>query len=276
MTGEDIQAMLFGTVEAPGTPADDDPGQQALRLCALNVNSAGTDRAQPLLEWLTGTRCNVLVLTELRPSDGGRLILAGLEADGFHVARTAGWQDSQYMAVVASRGFETAPVTPAPFDPRVAAVDLAAAGPQPVRVVGVYAPTNGMTAESSLRRRGFQGQFLDYLAAITRPAMCVTGDLNVVEPGHRPPLEGFEDHDYAFYARLTQSSGLCDAYRHLNPDGTDHSWASDRLGGQRLDHALVSPAAGTIRECRYDHAPRTRRLTDHAALIITVGPDAGK
>jgi len=82
MTGDDMQGMLFGTVEAPGTPAGDDPGQQALRVCALNVNSVGTDRAQPLLQWLTGTRCNVLVLTELRPSDGGRLILAGLEADG--------------------------------------------------------------------------------------------------------------------------------------------------------------------------------------------------
>ena len=113
------------------------------------------------------------------------------------------------------------------------------------------------------------------LAAISWPTMCVAGDLNVVEPGHRPPLEGFEDHDYAFYARLTQS-GLDDAYRYLNPDGTDHSWASDRFGGQRLDHALISPATGTIRECRYDHAPRTRRLTDHAALVITVGPDAGK
>jgi exonuclease III len=179
------------------------------------------------------------------------------------------------MAVVASRGFETALVTPAPFDPRVAAVDLAAAGRPSVRVVGVYAPTNGISAESSLRRRGFQGQFLDYLAAITRPEMCVAGDLNVVEPGHRPPLEGFEDHDYAFYTRLTQS-GLDDAYRSLNPDGTDHSWASDRFGGQRLDHALISPATGTIRECRYDHAPRSRRLTDHAALLVTVGPDASQ
>jgi hypothetical protein len=29
-------------------------------------------------------------------------------------------------------------------------------------MVGVYAPTNGMTADSSLRRRAFQEQFLDY------------------------------------------------------------------------------------------------------------------
>jgi hypothetical protein len=106
------------------------------------------------------------------------------------------------------------------------------------------------------------------------PAALYAGDLSVVEPGHRPHLQGFEDHDYAFYTRLTQS-GLYDAYRQLNPDGTDHSWASDRFGGQRLDHALISPATGTIRECRYDHAPHTRRLTDHAALLITVGPDAG-
>lgn len=90
MTGEDMQGMLLGAIETPGTPDGDDPAQQDLRVCALNVNSAGTDRAQPLLEWLTGTRCNVLVLTEMRPSDGGRLILAGLEADGFHVALTAG------------------------------------------------------------------------------------------------------------------------------------------------------------------------------------------
>lgn len=273
MTGEDVQGMLFGALGVHDEPAGDAPAQDELRICALNINSAGTDRAQPLLEWLIGTRCNVLVLTEMRPGDGGRLILAGLEAEGFHVARTPGPQDSRYMSIVASRGFEPSPVTPAPFDPRVAAVDLITTGQPPVRVVGVYAPTNGMTAESSLRRRGFQDQFLGYLAAITSPAMCVTGDLNVVEPGHQPPLQGFEDHDYAFYTRLTQS-GLRDAYRALNPGGTDHSWKSDRLGGQRLDHALISPAAGTIRECRYDQSPRTCRLTDHAALLITVGPDA--
>jgi len=51
---------------------------------------------------------------------------------------------------------------------------------------------------------------------------------------------------------------------------------SPRFGSQRLDHAMTSPEAGTIRECRYDHAPRTRKLTDHAALMITVDFDAGR
>ena len=87
---------------------------------------------------------------------------------------TTGWQASRHVAVVATRGFEVRPVDPAPFDPRVVSVDLAAEGTrkQPVRMVGVYAPTNGMTADSSLRRRAFQEQFLDYLTAISIQALC--------------------------------------------------------------------------------------------------------
>jgi exodeoxyribonuclease-3 len=154
---------------------------------------------------------------------------------------------SRHITVVATRGFDASPVDPAPFDPRVVCVDLAAEE-RPIRVVGVYAPRNGMTADSSLRRRAFQDQFMDYLAAICRPALCVAGDLNVIEPGHQPPLPGFEVHDYAFYTRLT-GLGLRDDYRSHSPDGGDHSWFSPRFGSQR------------------------QKLTDHAALLLTVSLD---
>ena len=270
-----LQGMLFGAISAcPDNSADAGRVQGELRICALNVHSAGPGRAQALLEWMLATGCNVLILSEMHPGDGGRLMLTGLEAEGFDVSCTAGWQASRHMAVVATRGLDASPVDPAPFDPRVVAVDLVAEE-QPVRVVGVYAPTNGMTADSSLRRRAFQDQFLDYLAAICRPALCVAGDLNVIEPGHQPPLPGFEEHDYAFYTRLA-AFGLLDAYRSHSPDGGDHSWFSPQFGSQRLDHAMVTPAVGTIRQCRYDHAPRGQKLTDHAALLLTVSLDASR
>ena len=269
-----LQGMLFGAISTgPGNAADAGHAQGELRICALNVHSAGPGRAQPLLEWTLATGCNVLILSEVKPGDGGRLMLTGLEAEGFHVTCTAGWQASRHMAMVATRAPDASPVDPAPFDPRVVAVDLVA-GDQPVRVVGVYAPTNGMTTDSSLRRRAFQDQFVDYLAAMRHPALCVAGDLNVIEPGHRPPLPGFEEHDYAFYTRLT-GLGLRDAYRSHNPDGSDHSWFSPQFGSQRLDHAMISPAVGTIRQCRYDQAPRSQKLTDHAALFLTVSREAG-
>jgi exodeoxyribonuclease-3 len=127
-----------------------------------------------------------------------------------------------------------------------------------------------MSAESSARRREFQSRLLDYLATIAHPALCVVGDLNVVEPNHHPRLPAFEEHDYAFYTGLL-SLGLHDAYRELNPAGGDHSWINPRFGSQRLDHTLVSVAAGEIRTCAYDHTTRADELSDHAALLTTIG-----
>ncbi|MGH3885482.1 MAG: hypothetical protein ACRDSZ_02760 [Pseudonocardiaceae bacterium] len=133
-----------------------------------------------------------------------------------------------------------------------------------------HGPTNGMTAENSARRREFQSRLLDYLATINHPALCVVGDLNVVEPNHQPRLPAFEEHDYAFYTGLL-ALGLRDAYRELNPAGGDHSWINPRFGSQRLDHTLVSVGAGEIRTCAYDHTTRADKLSDHAALLTTIG-----
>lgn len=268
MNDDAWQGMLFGTTSAGEETTADGPIDE-LRLCALNVNSPKPGRAQRIVNWLVTTKSNTLVLTEMQPSEGGRHILACLQAEGFSTTCTPGWTGSRYLAVVATRGVDAAPVEPAGFDPRIAAVDLTTDG-KTVRIVGVYGYTNGMTAESSHRRRGFQGRLLDYLAEINNPALCVVGDLNVVEPDHRPRLPAFEDHDYAFYTGLL-ALGLRDAYRELNPFGGDHSWINPRFGGQRLDHTLVSVGAGVIRTCTYDHSTRSNGLSDHAALLTTIG-----
>ncbi len=263
-----FQGMLFGATSAVDETIEDGPVDE-LRLCALNVNSPNPSRAQRIVNWLLATKSNTLVLTEMQPSEGGRHILACLQAEGFTTTCTSGWKDSRYLAAVATRGIDTTPVQPAGFDPRIVTVDLTT-GDATVRVVGVYGPTNGMTAESSHRRREFQTRLLDYLAAIDHPALCVVGDLNVVEPDHQPRLPAFEEHDYAFYNGLL-ALGLRDAYRELNPTDNDHSWINPRFGSQRLDHALVSAAAGEIRTCAYDHTTRADKLSDHAALLTTIG-----
>ena len=100
--------------------------------------------------------------------------------------------------------------------------------------------------------------------------MCVTGDLNVVEPDHTPHIPAFEDHDYAFYTGLL-ALGVRDAFRELNPNGSEHSWFNPRFGSQRLDHSMVSPGAGELRACSFDHSTRAGDLSDHAALITTIG-----
>lgn len=266
---EPLQGMLFGTTSAE--PTQTDAQEHELRLCALNVNNPNLRRAARIIDWLLATTSNTLVLSEMHPSEGGRHILSCLEAEGYTTTCTPGWQDSRYFAVVATRGTTTSPVQPPGFDPRIAAVDLTTPNHGVVRVVGIYGPTNGMTTKSSTQRRAFQRQLIDYLTTIRHDAMCVAGDLNVIEPDHRPRLPAYQDHDYAFYTALLDL-GLHDAYRLVKPDGGDHSWISPRLGNQRLDHALVSPSVGEVRTCAYDHTTRSLKLSDHAALLATITP----
>lgn len=263
-----LQGMLFGAISTGDETVQEGPVEE-LRVCALNVNSPDPARAQRIVNWLLATKSNTLVLTEMQSTEGGRHILACLQAEGFTTTCTPGWADTRYFTAIATRGVQTTPVQPAGFDPRITAVDLSSDAIT-VRLVGIYGLTNGMTADSSHRRREFQHRLLNYLTEINRPALCVAGDLNVVEPGHQPHLPAFEDHDYAVYTGLL-ALGLRDAYRELNPSGSDHSWINHRFGSQRLDHSFVSVKAGQIRACAYDHTTRRDDLSDHAALLTTIG-----
>lgn len=270
MTDDALQGMLFGATSTEAETTEHHPAGPVdeLRVCALNVNSPNPSRAQRIVNWLLATKSNTLVLTEMQPSEGGRHILACLHAEGFTTTCTPGWKDTRYFAAIATRGVNATPVQPAGFDPRITTADIST-DVSTVRLVGIYGPTNGMTADSSHRRREFQQRLLHYLAQINTSALCVAGDLNVVEPDHQPHLPAFEDHDYAFYTGLL-ALGLRDAYRELNPSGGDHSWINPRFGSQRLDHSLIGAGAGQIQACTYDHTTRSDDLSDHAALLTTI------
>lgn len=254
--------MLFGLGDEA---VDPELAAQQIMLCALNVQSPNEQRAGELARWLTGTGANLLVLTELRSDGGGPRLIAELEASGYDLSMASDWQHAKYFTAVASRGFEVEPVNPPWPEPRVVAVDLRVEH-QVHRILGVYAPTNGMTEESSRHRQRFQTDLIDYLqSSLGASPVLLTGDLNVLERDHRPPNEFFLEHDYVFYEAL--AGLLVDGYRQMPRGDQDHSWISDRFGAQRLDHLFVSAhAARRLDSVSYDHDPRTKRLSDHAAL----------
>jgi exodeoxyribonuclease-3 len=102
--------------------------------------------------------------------------------------------------------------------------------------------------------------------------VIVAGDLNVVEPGHIPHHPVFGDWEYDFY-RSFAGTGMTDAYRALHPHTTGHSWFGRSGHGYRFGHAFVTTQHATmIRSCGYLHTPRQHRLTDHAAMTLTLAP----
>ncbi len=64
--------------------------------------------------------------------------------------------------------------------------------------------------------------------------------------------------------------GLVDLWRSHHVDRREYSWFSTPWNnGFRLDHAFgTSRIAAMVADCRYDHAPRLERISDHSALIV--------
>ena len=101
------------------------------------------------------------------------------------------------------------------------------------------------------------------------------GDLNVLEPDHRPHYPFFVPFEYDFYRALIAEHGFTDAFRQLHPAAAEYSWVGRTGDGYRYDHAFCSAIlTPAIRSCQYLHEPRTSRLSDHSALTVglTVQP----
>jgi exonuclease III len=66
--------------------------------------------------------------------------------------------------------------------------------------------------------------------------------------------------------------GWVDAWRRFHPGETEWTWGSNHGNGFRVDHAFASPAlADRLRGCRYSHAERQAKVSDHSMVLVEVG-----
>jgi exodeoxyribonuclease-3 len=249
----------------------------SLSFLTFNIGNPSEQRAQRQLAWLADRTEHVLVLTETKASAGCRLLASAFTTAGCHVAFPVPGP-GEYGAMIISRvqaqpdGFgSTVGYLPA----RAASVTLPApAGP--IQVIGAYAPSRDAGLEKTERKRTWLAAFRAALAArdAAIPAMFL-GDLNVLEPDHRPHYPFFVPFEYDFYRALSAEHGFTDAFRHLHPAAAEYSWVGRTGDGYRYDHAFCSAIlAPAISSCRYLHEPRTDGLSDHSALTagLTVQP----
>jgi exodeoxyribonuclease-3 len=262
------QGFLFGNPDV----VDDALAGRELRLLALNLQSPGAKRVAAQLNWIYRTGCNVLVLTEVKAGDAAVLLVKDLESSGFTVT----WSEPRQSAedrnhtIVASKGYSVIPLTLPLDSPRLVGARIAS-HLGPLDIVGLYSLTNGMTADSSRQRAGFQAAVVEALSVGDRSVpLLVAGDLNVLPDEPSPARSLFAEHDFAFYRSFSERLGLTDTYRFRQPNGRDQTWYGPS-GGQRLDHALLSHAViDRVTECAIDHGPRQEKISDHAALRLTL------
>jgi exodeoxyribonuclease III len=242
-----------------------------LSLITFNIGNPSVERAARQLEWLAERPENVFVLTETKASEGCRHLAESFRTAGYAVTYpepNIGEYGVMIISTLASR--------PDPITTRLTYLPSRAAGALiptdrgPVRVIGAYVPSRNASAQKVERKRRWLTEFS--LALANGPqdqATLLLGDLNILEPDHQPHYHFFQPFEYDFYRALADQHGLVDAFRHMHPDLTEHSWVGRSGDGYRYDHAhCTKDLAAELTECAYLHQPRLTRLSDHSALTV--------
>jgi exodeoxyribonuclease III len=242
-----------------------------LSLLTLNVANPSAERARRQLSWLAARDEHILILTETKASAGCRLLADAFTSAGYAVCYPEPGPGEYGTMIVSKVAAE-----PDQFGDRVgflpsraAAMILPTPG-GPLRIIGLYVPSRDAGVEKTERKRKWLAACDAALisAAGEMPAVLL-GDLNILEPGHQPRYPFFAPFEYDFYRALTEAHGLTDAFRHLHPHTTEHSWVGKTGDGYRYDHAFCSHSlGGAITACGYVHEPREQRLSDHSALTM--------
>jgi exodeoxyribonuclease III len=255
----------------------------SLSLITLNVGAPSLERARQQLEWLAGRPEEIFVLTETKATPGSQLLVQACTAANYSVTFPVHDPGELGIMIISKVAITPDPLTGAlSYLPARAAGVIVTTSDGPLRVLGAYVPSRDATLEKTERKKRWIESFHTALHATQSGIpMLLLGDLNVLEPGHQPEhRQQFAPFEYDFYRALTDTHGLLDAFRHLNPHQIEHSWARRPDLGYRYDHAHCSAQLlPLLQGCEYVHQTRDvladgSRLTDHSGLAVRLAMTA--
>jgi exodeoxyribonuclease-3 len=244
-----------------------------LGLLTLNIGAAAPERAAAILRWLRSRDEDVMVLTETSAGMGTQLLVEGLTADGFEVLQTP--HPRERGVLLASRLASTRVRTVSldvtlPCRAAGAAFELDGGA---LTVIGVYVPSRDRSEAKVARKQAFVGSLLKEVGKLPTPMrerLVLAGDYNVVARGHEPRLPGFFPWEYALHDEL-ERIGLRPAHELSGAATHPHSWIGRTGTGYLYDYVhLGSALHSSLGRCSYLHRPRERRLSDHAAVSVSL------
>ena len=237
-----------------------------MRVLSWNIRQGGGRRLDEIARAIASHAPDVVVINELRARTAPAL-RSQLSAAGLGFATDTGPLGIESGMLVATRSPLRRLRRAGPS--RILRHGLLEVELRNECVIGaVYGPM--LTPE----HRPFWNEIVTHTAArVGRPYLLV-GDFNTGEAGVNAYKKPFAGSDQFVAIR---ASGYVDLWRATNTQ-TEHTWFSFGKGGIplngfRIDHALASPAlARRLSSCRYSHAERERRLSDHSILLIDFSP----
>jgi exodeoxyribonuclease-3 len=244
-----------------------------LSVLTVNIGAAVRERAEALLGWLGKRPEDVFVLTETSGGQGTAFLLERFRAAGFHVVeRPTGLERGVALASripILGQFHDCLEEITLPGRVAAAIMDCEPS----VIVLGVYVPSRDASFQKTEKKRKFIGSLAEALARL-RPDMLDTiilgGDYNVIPRNHVPLHPGFLPFEFGLLETLARL-GLVDAHEQLFPGQQSYSWIGRTGAGYRYDYFHVGRRlASRINACAYLHETRELRLTDHAAVSLSL------
>jgi exodeoxyribonuclease-3 len=235
-----------------------------MKVVSLNLQHGGGKRAPKILEWLRVCEADFIVLTEWRDGSTGQAIRDELQERGYHTYSAVRSAPHANGLLVAARGTGTADrITPN----SASCGELLRIRTGEVVFVAAYFPQGEAKAAffTSCKRVA--------LSHRTEPVLLI-GDLNTGRNDVDRQSGSVAFDCESEFCGLEADAELLDLWRSQHgSDMQEWSWWSSKYGF-RLDHVFGNSALlrryGAF-DCRYDHGPRERGMSDHSAIMVTFG-----
>jgi exodeoxyribonuclease III len=229
----------------------------------LNIRSGGGKRASSICNFLESLNPEIVVLTEWRQGDRGQHFVDWATRRQINYQSRNDGATLNGVFIAARTPFQAASKTPQ----SVFAGVLLAARFSEWNLLGVYFP--------QLKEKK---PFFDACSQITqenqeKPFLLI-GDLNTGNQRSDRDLKATPFTCANEFDALSRNAKLVDLWRRTNgSDAREWTWLSHRNNGFRVDHALANePFVEWMQpSCHYDTTPRTEKLSDHSAVVITAG-----
>jgi len=241
---------------------------EIIRCLNWNVRNPSLRRAIKQMKWLEKNSFDVIVLTEVKLSQGGVYIKDRLTSLGYTVIFPKP-ENEDYGVILAIRKFvKEIPRIGVDFLPYRVSFAVCNFSGKNVLLSGIYVPVwrnekkkmfldafEKLMAEEDLRKK-FDG-------------WIILGDLNVLERNHIPQYSAYKDWEY-FYNAFSKY-GFVDAFRFFHPNEREYSWFGREGNGYRFDHIFATEnILPFLQDCFYVHGVRLEKLSDHSAMCIEI------
>ncbi len=240
-----------------------------LKILFWNIQNPSFERVKKQLDWIYNLNVDILILTEVKNSKGFYYLKKELEELGYSLIYNI---SKEYFTVIILRGikFQKREINLTINSQRVLRVDLETIVGNFV-LIGAYLPTNSIEPDKYDIKKRFQDELLIYLKENINKFnsnLIFGGDLNILEPGHKPPYSQFIKWNYFF--NVLRNLNLFDIFRHINPNVWEYTWEGNNRH-QRLDYIFSTKGMmDFVETCKYIHKPRYEKLSDHSAQLLVL------